>query len=159
MAFTHLDKQGRPTMVDVGAKPLTERMAIARAIVSLPPEVANKLSKGDISTTKGAVFSTAVLAGIQAAKRTPELIPLCHMVPLDDVSVEIKPKDDGRQLVIDCQAKATHKTGVEMEAMIGASITALTIYDMTKALSRDIVVEEVRLIEKKGGKSDFKQKT
>ena len=156
MALTHLDEQGRPNMVDIGEKQPTARTAIARAIVTLPPEVARELSSGEISTPKGAVLSTAVLAGIQAAKRTPELIPLCHVVPLDDVSVEITPSEDGRQLVVNCQAKATHKTGVEMEAMTGAAIAALTIYDMTKALSRDIVVQEVRLIEKKGGKNDFK---
>ena len=99
---------------------------------------------------------TAILAGIQAAKKTPDLIPLCHVVPLDEVSVKITPSEDGRELVVDCRAKATHKTGVEMEALTGATMAALTIYDMTKALSREIVVREVRLMEKSGGKNDFR---
>ena len=155
MALTHLDKEGRPTMVDVGDKPSTNRTAIARAVLRLPPEVTQALSKGDIATPKGPVFATAVLAGIQAAKKTPDLIPLCHVVPLDDVSVEITPQKDGRELVVNCRTKASHKTGVEMEAITGATVAALTIYDMTKALSRDVVVREIRLIEKRGGKSDY----
>ena len=119
--------------------------------------VAEQLVEGEIASPKGPVFSTAILAGIQAAKKTPDLIPLCHVVPLDDVSVEITPSEDGRELVVDCRAKATHKTGVEMEALTGATMAALTIYDMTKALSRDVVVREVRLMEKSGGKDDFRR--
>ena len=157
MTFTHIDEQGRPAMVDVGDKQVTARVAAARAIVDLPPAVAELLVEGEISSPKGPVFSTAILAGIQAAKKTPDLIPLCHVVPLDDVSVEITPSEDGRELVVDCRAKATHKTGVEMEALTGATMAALTIYDMTKALSRDVVVREVRLMEKSGGKDDFRR--
>lgn len=157
MTFTHLDEQGKPTMVDVGDKRPTTRVAAARAILDLPPAVAELLVGGEISSPKGPVFSTAILAGIQAAKKTPDLIPLCHVVPLDDVSVEITPSEDGRELVVDCRAKATHKTGVEMEALTGATMAALTIYDMTKALSREIVVREVRLMEKSGGKDDFRR--
>lgn len=157
MTFTHLDEQGKPTMVDVGDKQATARVATARAILDLPPAVAELLDEGEISSTKGPVFSTAILAGIQAAKKTPDLIPLCHVVPLDEVSVKITPSEDGRELVVDCRAKATHKTGVEMEALTGATMAALTIYDMTKALSRDIVVREVRLMEKSGGKEDFRR--
>ena len=157
MTFTHIDEQGRPAMVDVGDKQVTVRVAAARAIVDLPPVVAELLVEGEISSPKGPVFSTAILAGVQAAKKTPDLIPLCHLVPLDDVSVEITPSEDGRELVVDCRAKATHKTGVEMEALTGATMAALTIYDMTKALSRDVVVREVRLMEKSGGKDDFRR--
>lgn len=157
MTFTHLDEQGKPTMVDVGDKQATARVAAARAILDLPPAVAELLDEGEISSAKGPVFSTAILAGIQAAKKTPDLIPLCHVVPLDEVSVKITPSEDGRELVVDCRAKATHKTGVEMEALTGATMAALTIYDMTKALSRDIVVREVRLMEKSGGKDDFRR--
>ncbi len=157
MTFTHIDEQGRPAMVDVGDKQVTARVAAARAILDLPPAVAEQLVEGEISSPKGPVFSTAILAGVQAAKKTPDLIPLCHLVPLDDVSVEITPSEDGRELVVDCRAKATHKTGVEMEALTGATMAALTIYDMTKALSRDVVVREVRLMEKSGGKDDFRR--
>ena len=156
MALTHLDKEGRPAMVDVGDKRSTNRTAVARAVLHLPPEVTKALSKGEIATPKGPVFATASLAGIQAAKKTPDLIPLCHVVPLDDVSVEITPKKNGRELVVNCRARANHKTGVEMEALTGATVAALTIYDMTKALSKDIVVREIRLIEKFGGKSDYR---
>ena len=156
MTLTHIDEQGRPAMVDVGDKQVTARVAAARAILDLPPVVAEQLVEGEISSPKGPVFSTAILAGIQAAKKTPDLIPLCHVVPLDEVSVKITPSEDGRELVVDCRAKATHKTGVEMEALTGATMAALTIYDMTKALSREIVVREVRLMEKSGGKNDFR---
>ena len=144
-------------MVDVGDKQTTTRVAVARATLDLPPEVAERLAEGDITTAKGSVFSTAILAGIQAAKKTPQLIPLCHVVPLDDVSVEVTPGEDGRELVVICRAKAEHKTGVEMEALTGATVAALTIYDMTKALSRDVVVREIRLMEKSGGKNDFRR--
>ncbi len=157
MTLTHIDEQGRPAMVDVGDKQVTVRVAAARAILDLPPAVAEQLVEGEIASPKGPVFSTAILAGVQAAKKTPDLIPLCHVVPLDDVSVEITPSEDGRELVVDCRAKATHKTGVEMEALTGATMAALTIYDMTKALSRDVVVREVRLMEKSGGKDDFRR--
>ena len=157
MEFTHIDEKGRPTMVDVGDKQTTTRVAVARATLDLPPEVAERLVEGDITTAKGSVFSTAILAGIQAAKKTPQLIPLSHVVPLDDVSVEVTPGEDGRELVVICRAKAEHKTGVEMEALTGATVAALTIYDMTKALSRDVVVREIRLMEKSGGKNDFRR--
>ena len=157
MTFTHIDKEGRPSMVNVGDKRVTTRAATARAILDLPPSVAQLLIEGEIPSPKGPVFSTAILAGIQAAKKTPDLIPLCHLVPLDEVSVEITPNEDGRKIIVDCRAKATHRTGVEMEALTGATMAALTIYDMTKALSRDVVVREVRLMEKSGGKDDFRR--
>lgn len=146
-------------MVDVGKKPVTFRTALARAIVDLPTEVTEQLVEGEVSTPKGPVFSTAILAGIQAAKKTPNLIPLCHVVPLDEVSVTVTPNQDGSSLAVDCSVKAHHKTGVEMEALTGAVVAALTIYDMTKALSKDIVIADVRLLEKTGGKTDLLRNT
>ncbi|TNE58255.1 MAG: cyclic pyranopterin monophosphate synthase MoaC [Bacteroidetes bacterium] len=152
--FTHLDAKGTPAMVDVGAKPVTKRIARARAVVILPDQVLELLQAGDIQTRKGAVFQTAILAGIMAAKRTGELIPLCHPLGLDNCQVDIRINDDN-EVLIDCTASNTGKTGVEMEALTGASIAALTVYDMCKALSHHIVIREIRLLEKRGGKKDF----
>ena len=143
-------------MVDVGEKQVTRRTAIARSIVSLPPEVLAQLVDGDLQTKKGSVFQTAIVAGIMAAKKTGDLIPLCHPLGLDNCSINIK-LNDGNELVIDCTATITAKTGVEMEALVGASIAALTVYDMCKAMSHDIVIKETKLIEKTGGKRDFKR--
>ncbi len=143
-------------MVNVGAKEPTARTACARSIVSLPPGVLTKLVDGDIQTPKGAVFQTAIIAGIMAAKRTGELIPLCHPLGLDDCKLTIA-VNDKNELVIDCTTAITAKTGVEMEALVGASIAALTVYDMCKALSHDIVIKETKLMEKTGGKKDFKR--
>jgi cyclic pyranopterin phosphate synthase len=154
--FTHLDDKGHVTMVNVGAKEPTTRTARARSIVSLPPGVLTKLVDGDIQTPKGAVFQTAIIAGIMAAKRTGELIPLCHPLGLDDCKLTIA-VNDKNELVIDCTTAITAKTGVEMEALVGASIAALTVYDMCKALSHDIVIKETKLMEKTGGKKDFKR--
>lgn len=154
--FSHLDEQGKVTMVDVSEKQITKRTAKARSIVVLPLEIINKLCGGDIQTKKGAVFQTAVLAGIMAAKQTGELIPLCHPLGLDNCQVNIH-VNNKQEVVIDCTASITAKTGVEMEALVGASIAALTVYDMCKALSHDIVIKETRLMEKAGGKYDFKR--
>ena len=151
--FTHLDAEQRPTMVDVGGKAPTERTATARAVVSLPEAAAAALSEGDIQTKKGPVFQTAILAGIMGAKRTAELIPLCHPLPLDNCTVDIVLEVS--KAVITCHAKTHARTGVEMEALTGASVAALTIYDMCKAFSHEMVIEDVRLIEKHGGKRDF----
>lgn len=155
-SFTHLNESGQPTMVNVADKAATARSATARAVVSLGPAVMDLLEGGDIRTAKGAVFQTAILAGIMAAKRTGELIPLCHPLPLENVSVDIQ-VDARRQVVILCTARLTGKTGVEMEALTGASLAALTVYDMCKALSHDIVIQEVCLLEKTGGKRDFRR--
>jgi cyclic pyranopterin phosphate synthase len=154
--FSHLDKTGQPMMVDVSAKAVSRRTAMARSIVSLPREVLNKLTNGDIQTKKGAVFQTAVIAGIMASKRTGELIPLCHPLGLDDCHIEIHVNADS-EVVIDCTARVEAKTGVEMEALVGASIAALTIYDMCKAFSPEIIIRETRLIRKTGGKRDFEK--
>ncbi len=154
--FTHLDEKGLPSMVDVGAKAITSRKAIARSIVVLPAEVLQKLEGGDIQTKKGSVFQTAILAGIMGAKKTSDLIPLCHPLGLDNCKINIGVNDQN-EVMIDCEANVTARTGVEMEALVGASIAALTIYDMCKAMSHDIVIKETKLIEKTGGKSDFRR--
>ena len=153
--LSHVDDKGRPAMVNVGEKPVTRRTAHAVAVVALPPEVAAEIKGGEIHTKKGAVFHAAVLAGVMGAKRTGELIPLCHPLPLEDCQIEIKPDPAHRVVAIHCRVQTHAKTGVEMEALTGASIAALTLYDMTKALSPEIVIREVRLLEKTGGKRDF----
>ncbi len=153
--FSHLDKNGLAAMVDVSEKKISQRAAIARSIVVLPGEVAEKLVNGDIQTKKGSVFQTAIIAGIMAAKKTSELIPLCHPIGLDNCKIDIQVHQ--HELWIDCTAAITSKTGVEMEALVGASIAALTVYDMCKALSHDIVIKETKLVEKTGGKNDYRR--
>ena len=142
-------------MVDVGAKPRTARCALARAEVVLPPAVRALLRDGELHGAKGPVFQTAVTAGIMAAKRTAELIPLCHPIGLDRCDVTVRLNAAGNAEVT-CAAAVEHKTGVEMEALTGAAVAALTVYDMCKALSHDIVIREVRLLKKSGGKSDYR---
>jgi len=148
---THLDDEGAPRMVDVGAKPATARRAVASATVRMRPDVLAVLL--DAGGPKGDAFVTARLAGIGAAKRTSELIPLCHPLPLDHVDVELELGRSDGTVQITAEARATARTGVEMEAMIAATVAALTIYDMAKALQRDIIVERVELREKSGGRS------
>ena len=143
-------------MVDVGGKKMTRRTATAQARLSLPPEVVEHFSGNDIASKKGPVFQTAIIAGITGAKRTSELIPLCHPLPLDDCSVDIEMKEEG-QVYITAEAKVEARPGVEMEALTAASVAALTVYDMCKALSHNIVIEEIRLLSKTGGKADFKK--
>ena len=152
--FTHIDESGMPGMVDVGEKKITRRTATARAVVVLPPAVLNQLAGGDIRTKKGAVFQTAIVAGVMGAKKTGELIPLCHPLGLDNCKLDII-INELREVVIHCTASIEARTGVEMEALVGASVAALTIYDMCKALSHDIVIRETVLISKTGGKSDY----
>jgi cyclic pyranopterin monophosphate synthase len=156
MTFSHLDDKGRATMVDVSEKQASRRTATARSIVSLPGEVLSQLTNGDIQTKKGSVFQAAIIAGIMAAKKTGELIPLCHPLGLDNCQVNIHINEQ-QDVVIDCTTTIIAKTGVEMEALVGASIAALTIYDMCKALSHDIVIRETKLMEKTGGKRDFRR--
>lgn len=151
--LTHVDEANRPTMVDVGGKAVTHRTAIARAVVVFP-ESALK-AKGDVlRTKKGPVVDTAIVAGVMAAKRTHELIPFCHPIPLEDCSITIE-WDEARDLVIQCSVRATHKTGVEMEALMGASAAALTVYDMCKSLSHGIQIRDLALVSKTGGKADY----
>ena len=153
--LTHLNEAGQPAMVNVGGKASTARLARAQARVRLGADILALVTAGDLPTRKGPVFQTAIIAGVMAAKKTADLIPLCHPLGLDDcqVRIEVLPPD---ALLIECTARVTGKTGVEMEALTGATVAALTVYDMCKAMSHGIVIEEVRLLEKTGGKSDFR---
>jgi len=153
--LTHIDADNKPTMVDVSDKSRTAREAHARSVVRLPREIAEQFSGDEITTAKGPVFATAIIAGVMAAKKTHELIPFCHPLGLDGCKIDIAL--DGDDVVVDCRCRVQHKTGVEMEALTGASVAALTIYDMLKALSHDIVINETRLMAKSGGKRDFQR--
>ena len=148
--LTHFDAEGKPRMVDVGQKPVTARLARARARVRMQPETLAKIQQGDVA--KGDVLGVARLAGIMASKRTHELIPLCHPLRLDSVEVDLTPLEPDQVEVI-ATARAHDRTGVEMEALVAASAAALTVYDMCKAVDRWMSVEAVELIEKRGGKS------
>lgn len=153
-ALTHLDAQGRPAMVDVSDKAVTARGATAQCRVAFPAAVAAQLRGSGMRTGKGGIVDTAVIAGTLAAKRTHELIPFCHALPLDGVRIAIDWHGE-RELRIECTARTTARTGVEMEALTGATIAALTVYDMTKALSHAIVLGPAKLLGKRGGKRDF----
>jgi cyclic pyranopterin phosphate synthase len=153
--LTHVDKANRPTMVDVGDKAVTTRTASARARVVFPADA--MLQSGEaLRTKKGPVFDTAIIAGVMAAKRTHELIPFCHPLPLEDCKIEIA-WGAPNEVVIECSVRATHKTGVEMEALTGASVAALTIYDMCKALTHGIEIRDLALLSKTGGKRDYQK--
>ncbi|MFN4147798.1 MAG: cyclic pyranopterin monophosphate synthase MoaC [Runella sp.] len=154
MSLTHLTSDGTPSMVDVSEKAITKRTAKARSIVLLGDEIMDLLQNDEIHTQKGPVFQTAIIAGVMAAKRTGELIPLCHPLGLENCQIEIQ-INEAREVVIECTASLSGKTGVEMEALTGASVAALTIYDMCKAMSHGIIIKETRLIAKTGGKRDF----
>ncbi len=143
-------------MVDVGDKVVTRREATAEANLRLPREVARALQASGHRTRKGPVFDTAIIAGIQAVKRTHELIPFCHPLPIDHCSVDIEQRRGG-VIRVRCSVSVQHRTGVEMEALTGATVAALTIYDMCKALSHDIVIEQVKLLAKSGGRRDFQR--
>ena len=157
MSFTHLDADQRPTMVDVSGKAATKRVATAEARVHFPAEVAAALRDGGLRSPKGPVFDTAIVAGVLAAKRTHELIPFCHPLGIENCRIDIALEGD--TAVIRCTVTVHHKTGVEMEALTGASIAALTVYDMCKAWSHDIVIGDIRLMAKAGGKSDYAART
>lgn len=154
--FTHLSPNGDPTMVDVSMKKITQRVALAFSKVKLNEAIVNQLQQDEIHTKKGPVFQTAILAGIMGSKKTSELIPLCHPIGLDNCTLEIKVNSE-KEVEIYCTAKVTGKTGVEMEALTGASIAALTIYDMCKGFSHDIEIVETKLLKKTGGKSDYEK--
>jgi len=151
MKPSHLDAEGAPRMVGVGDKPITSRRAVAEATLRMRAEVLATLL--DAGGPKGDVLVVSRLAGIGAAKRTPELIPLAHPIPLDVVEVEPTADREAGTLTFRVEVQATARTGVEMEALTGAAVAALTVYDMAKALQRDIVIERVRLLEKTGGRS------
>jgi cyclic pyranopterin phosphate synthase len=153
MNFTHLDADQRPTMVDVSGKVATQRTATAEARVQFPAAGAAALRDSGLRSPKGPVFDTAIVAGVLGAKRTHELIPFCH--PLGIESCRIAIDLEGDAAVIRCSVSVHHKTGVEMEALTGASIAALTVYDMCKGLSHDIVIGGLRLLSKDGGKSAY----
>lgn len=154
--FTHIDPQGRPTMVDVGAKTATRRAATAEVLVRFPAKVSKALRDEGMRSKKGPVIDTAIIAGTLAVKRTHELIPFCHPLPIESCRIEAEFVTQ-RELRIRCTVALTHKTGVEMEALTGASVAALTVYDMCKALSHEIVIDGLRLLEKSGGKRRVKQ--
>jgi cyclic pyranopterin phosphate synthase len=151
MSFSHLDADRRPTMVDVSDKTATKRTAVAEARVHFPAAVAAALRESGLRSSKGPIFDTAIVAGVMGAKRTHELIPFCHPLGIESCLIGIELEGDSA--VIRCTVSVHHKTGVEMEALTGASVAALTVYDMCKALSHDIVISDVKLLEKEGGKS------
>jgi cyclic pyranopterin monophosphate synthase len=153
--FTHIHASGNPQMVDVSKKKVTVRIAKAQAIVFLGKEIMERMQGDELITKKGPVFQTAIIAGVMGAKKTSELIPFCHPLGLEDVQIKITTKKS--KVVIESTAKVTGKTGVEMEALTAASVAALTIYDMCKALSHNIIIEEIKLMEKRGGKKDFRR--
>ncbi|WPP52697.1 cyclic pyranopterin monophosphate synthase MoaC [Catalinimonas niigatensis] len=156
--LTHLDAKNQPTMVDVGDKAVTQRSATAQCTVVLGKEIMQELTqsggKEEIYSKKGPVFQTAIIAGTMAVKKCSELIPFCHPLPIEKCKVLIH-VNDAQEVVIECTVGVTSKTGVEMEALTGANVAALTIYDMCKALSHDIVIKECKLMTKSGGKRDF----
>ena len=154
-ALTHLDTAGRARMVDVGGKAATDRRARARALVRMSPAAAARVAAGD--NPKGDVVAVARIAAIQAAKRTDELIPLCHQLPLTHVDPEIAIDAAAGTVTLVVQTRTTDRTGVEMEAMVASSVGALTVYDMVKGIEPGVTIERVELLEKTGGKSDFQR--
>jgi cyclic pyranopterin phosphate synthase len=155
-SLTHLNARQQPAMVDVGAKEVTHRVAVAEARVRLPLAVARALRAAGHRTSKGPVFDTAIVAGVQAAKRTHELIPFCHPLALENCQLHIEHRQ-AQEIVVRCEVSVHHRTGVEMEALTGAVVAALTIYDMCKALSHDIEIGSVRLLAKSGGRRLIKR--
>ena len=157
-ALSHLNARRQPAMVDVGAKAVTHRVAIAEARVRLPRSVARALRTSGHRTKKGPVFETAIVAGVQAAKRAHELIPFCHPLALENCQLHIEHRR-AQEIVVRCEVSVHHRTGVEMEALTGAAVAALTIYDMCKALSHDIEIAGLRLLAKSGGRRRFARTT
>ena len=151
--LTHLTPDGRPAMVDVSAKPATAREASAECLVVFPAAVAKQLRANEMKSAKGAVLDTAIIAGTMAVKRTHELIPFCHPLPIDGCRFD-GDWQDARTLRLACTVRTTHRTGVEMEALTGATVAALTVYDMCKALTHEIELGPARLLAKRGGKRD-----
>lgn len=151
--LSHIDKAGNASMVDVSEKNTSGRLAIATGKVIFPDEVFQTLASQDFLGKKGSIIQTAVIAGIQAVKKTSELIPLCHQLNISKIQIDIQPIDNF--LEISCTVKCNERTGVEMEALTGVSVSALTIYDMCKALSHDIQISDIQLKKKAGGKNDF----
>ncbi len=153
--LSHIDESGNATMVDVSKKEASVRTAVASGTITFPQEVFTTLAEQDFVGKKGSIVQTAVIAGIQGVKKTAELIPLCHQINLSKINVDITPGVN--QFKISCTVKCTEKTGVEMEALTGVTVAALTIYDMCKALSQDISIGNIQLEQKTGGKNDFRR--
>lgn len=153
--FTHINKKNNPKMVNVSDKKVTKRTAIAKATMFLGKEVVSNFSENELKTKKGPVFQTAIIAGIQAVKKTSDLIPMCHPLLINGVDIDIN-IIDLENIEVFCKVTIEGKTGVEMEALTGVNITCLTIYDMCKSISQKMVIKEVKLVEKTGGKSDIK---
>ncbi|WP_425656937.1 cyclic pyranopterin monophosphate synthase MoaC [Tenacibaculum ascidiaceicola] len=153
--FSHINEQNQPKMVNVSDKKITKRTAIAKATMFLGSEIVSHFTNDELITKKGPVFQTAIIAGIQAVKKTSDIIPMCHPLLINGVDIDINIVDD-EHVEIFCKVTIEGKTGVEMEALTGASATCLTIYDMCKAISQKMVIQEVKLVEKTGGKSDIK---
>ena len=153
--FTHINKDNNPKMVDVSEKKITKRTAIAKATLFLGKELLSHFTNDELITKKGPVFQTAIIAGIQGVKKTSELIPMCHPLLINGVDIDIKIVDS-ETIEVFCKVIIEGKTGVEMEALTGVNITCLTIYDMCKSISQEMVIKEVKLLEKTGGKSDIK---
>jgi len=154
--FTHIGAKNQAKMVDVTNKKVTKRKATAKATMFLGSAIISKFNNNELITKKGPVFQTAIVAGIQAVKRTPDLIPMCHPLMIGAVEIDINITDN-EHIEILCSVSIEGKTGVEMEALTGASITALTVYDMCKSISQKMVIKEVKLISKSGGKSDINE--
>jgi cyclic pyranopterin phosphate synthase len=154
--ITHLDANDRPRMVDVGAKPVMARSASAQAVVKFPLAVARELRRNDMRAKKGPIIDTAIIAGTLAVKRTHDLIPFCHPLAIERCAFTIEFATP-TELLIRCEVAVSHKTGVEMEALTGAAVAALTVYDMCKALSHEIAITDVRLLEKSGGKREVRK--
>jgi cyclic pyranopterin monophosphate synthase len=152
--LTHVDASGNPSMVNISEKAVTKRTAKAEAIVYLGAEIVSLIKSDELMTKKGPVFQTAILAGIMGAKKTSDLIPLCHPLGLDDCQITIRARRE--EIIITTSATLSAKTGVEMEALTAAAVAALTVYDMCKAMSHEIVISEIKLLEKSGGKKDYK---
>ncbi len=153
--LSHLDTNGDIAMVDVSGKTITKRTATATGQVIFPTDIYQAIKSADGMTKKGSITQTAHIAGVMAAKRTHELIPLCHQLPLDGAKIAFDYDDATCSINVTATAKVTHKTGVEMEALTAVSVACLTIYDMTKALSHDIIISDIKLLTKTGGKSDY----
>jgi len=155
MSFSHLNQKNNPKMVNVSDKKITKRTAIAKATMFLGEEIISHFTNDELITKKGPVFQTAIIAGIQGVKKTSELIPMCHPLLINGVAIDINVIDT-EQIEVLCKVTIEGKTGVEMEALTGANIACLTIYDMCKSISQKMVIKEVKLIQKTGGKSDIK---
>lgn len=154
--FTHINKKNNPKMVNISEKKVTKRKAIAKATMFLGKEIINQFTNSELITKKGPVFQTAIIAGIQAVKKTSDIIPMCHPLLINGVDIDIS-VIDATQIEVTCEVSIEGKTGVEMEALTGVSATCLTIYDMCKAFNQKMIIKEVKLVEKKGGASDFKK--